>query len=171
MTFPESTTSLPPSAISQRPNVGYAHRNLIRRFVWQFGMCVALALLVTPLSARAQTLSVGSAGDAPLRIERCVVTSRSELLDPLNSLRIDFVSGVNVRFVNLRQATATAVRFSFRYQGDTVSLTEHGMFASGLRIERSYATFAGQVSGGSSTSCTALQVTYDDGTTWFAHPM
>ncbi len=159
------------SVAAERFSVGYCYVRSIRRSMWRLAMCVAMAASVLPLQAGAQTVPTGAAADLPLRIELCVVTSRSLLLDPLNSLRIEFVSGLNVRFVNLRHATATAVRFTFRYQGDTVSLTDRGMFATGLPIERSYPTFAGQASGSYAATCNVSQVNFDDGTTWFAHPM
>ena len=139
--------------------------------MWRYGMYAAILAVVFPLTAWAQTSPAGTTTDSPLRIERCLVISRSELLDPLNSLRIDFVTGLGVRFVNLRHATASTVRFTFRYQGETVVVTERGTFATGLPIERTYATFAGQVSGGRAADCNVSQITYDDGTTLVRAPV
>lgn len=139
----------------------------IRTHGCDFALAVVGASAIScGLTAQPAAADAPVANDAPIKIERCAVTIRSVLQDPFNGLRAEFATGLAIRFLNLRRVTATAVRISVRYQGSSETIAERGAFAGGVPIERTFATFAGNLSGGESAACRVTSVTFADGTQW-----
>jgi len=107
---------------------------------------------------------------APIRIERCAVNVRSFLQDPFNGMRMNFVSGISLRFVNVRDVAATRVNISLHYQGATETMVAGGTFAAGDLIDRDVAAFSAALYAGPSPNCSVTSATFADGSTWSAGP-
>lgn len=138
-----------------------------RRLAVVITMVVALPL--TSCVAAAEQRSAG-ADASPIRIERCAVLSRSVLQDPLNGLRMEFVSGIAVRLRNIGRTSVASVNMMFGYQGSSRTIVDRGTFAPGSSVDRTYETFAGMTSGSDVAACRVVSVTFTDGTIWKTPP-
>jgi hypothetical protein len=83
-------------------------------------------------------------------------------------MRVNSVSGVSVRFTNLRDVAATALTFVLRYTGSTESIEEHGAFAGGRPIDRTLPAFTGADYTAAVADCRVTSAAFADGTTWDA---
>ncbi len=131
---------------------------------------IACTIGARPVCAADSAHETSPQPNASVRLERCAVQTRSVLQDPLNGLRVDFVSGLVLRFVNLSRVQATLVRFTVRYQGSIETVTDRGAFATGIPVEHTFAAFAGTVYGAEAARCSIVWATYADGSSWSASP-
>jgi hypothetical protein len=123
---------------------------------------VAGVVFVAPAAAPAGQ----SGGERPIRIERCAVESRTLLTDPFNSIRTNLVTGISVRFTNLRDVAATRLTIVVRYAGSSESIAERGAFAGGRPFDRTVPAFTGDAYAGASADCRLASAAFADGTTW-----
>jgi hypothetical protein len=106
--------------------------------------------------------------EGPIRIESCAANSRTFLLDPFNSERVNLVTGVSVRFRNVSDVAATRLTILVRYAGATESIDRSGNFAAGRLADQTVAAFSGAPYTGATADCRLTAAGFADGTTWSA---
>jgi hypothetical protein len=106
--------------------------------------------------------------EQPIRIESCAANSRTFLLDPFNSQRVNLVTGVSVRFRNLSDVTATRLTILVRYAGAAESIDWSGNFAAGRLFDQTVAAFTGASYAAATADCRLTAAVFADGTTWNA---
>jgi hypothetical protein len=104
----------------------------------------------------------------PIRIESCAANSRTFLLDPFNSERVNLVTGVSVRFRNVSDVAATRLTILVRYAGATESIDRSGNFAAGRLVDQTVTAFTGAPYAGAAANCRLTAAVFADGTTWNA---
>jgi hypothetical protein len=131
---------------------------------------LAAAVLVAALACARPAPAPGgeSLADGPIRIERCAVDSRTLLADPFNSARTNLVTGVSMRFTNLRDVAATRLTVALRYAGSAESVAARGTFPPGRPVDESVPAFVGAAYVGPSADCRVTTAAFADGTTWGA---
>ncbi len=85
-------------------------------------------------------------------------------------MRVNLVSGVSLRFVNLGAVAATRMNIALHYQGAAETMVASGTFAARNPIDRNVAAFSGALYAGASADCSVTSATFADGSTWNAGP-
>lgn len=131
---------------------------------------VALAAFIVAVSAQVAFAASTGRADAPspIRIDGCRVNVRTYLVDPFNSQRVNDVSGIAVRFVNVGALTAIRAELGVEYGGSTQQAAVSGTFLSGRSIERTVGAFAGTTYTSASAACRIRSVLFADGSAWNA---
>jgi hypothetical protein len=134
------------------------------------GRRTAAAFLAGALGCAWPACATGgeSVVDPPIRIVHCAVESRTFLADPFNSARTNLVTGVSIRFTNLRDVAATRLSVALRYGGSTESSVATGTFISGRLVDRNLPAFVGAAYAGTQADCRITSAAFADGTTWDA---
>jgi hypothetical protein len=106
--------------------------------------------------------------EAPFRVERCAVDSRTLLVDPFNSIRSNAVTGVTLRLTNERHVDATRLTIVVSYAGTSKAIAVNGPFPAGRSFERSFPAFSGDAYASATADCRPTSAAFADGTTWTA---
>jgi len=120
--------------------------------------------LVAVIASMAGMIQIAAAYPNPIKIQHCFITQPKALSKN--------ASGTQIAYVNGGTKTATHVTFSVAYRNASSSflrkVTDVGEFAPGAKIDHHFGLYKDVTYAGKTAQCSALAVTWADGTTWHA---
>lgn len=130
----------------------------MKSFALSFVLITMCATIATPISALAQKPS-------PITISQCFVTQPKPMSKTAGGTQIDYV--------NNGSKTATTIIFAVGYRNAQEhflrKVTDVGSFAPGQHVQHHFSLYNDVTYAGTKTaSCSAISVTWADGTKWTA---
>jgi hypothetical protein len=117
-----------------------------------FLAAVAMAALAAAITTR-----LDAADNTAILDQRVDLRGCSIALSPVTSGNVFYpvqrIDGVNVTFVNRGPVPLSVVTFQVRYNGETQTVTDRGIFSPGIRIDHRLGALQSEPYAGSEVSC------------------